>query len=110
MTSRSLIDDLSTLTTIPATNLNQLVQKSVYCICDDIEEAVLGQHNMAEIDLGIGKLYVHIQDKLVQYKFIPNQALDSAVKDTIINHKNPLTDVAEETLVHRILNTYKSFI
>lgn len=110
MTSRSLIDDLSTLTTIPATNLNQLVQKSVYCICDDVEEAVLGENNTAEIDLGFGKLYIRVHNNNVQYKFIPSRALDNAVKETIINHKNPLVDVAEETLVHRILNTYKSFI
>lgn len=110
MICRSMVDDLSTLTTIPATNLNQLVQKSMYCICDDVEEAMLGGHNTAEIDLGIGKLYIRVQEKAVQYRFIPNKILDNAVKDTVLNHKNPLVDLAEETLVHRVLNTYKSFI
>lgn len=52
----NLSEDLSNLTTIPTSALSKLSDKSVFCICNDVEESILKEENVADIDLGIGTL------------------------------------------------------
>ena len=103
----SLITDLHTLTSIPIASLDKLVEKSMWCICSDIEESILDKNNITKIDIGIGDLYIKLEDDLIKYKFIPSSQLESAIKNTVINGKNILTDTIETTLAARFVNTYK---
>ena len=110
MKEYSLLKDVSTLTTIPITCLNQLSDRATYCICDCIEDTTLAGETVADIDLGIGNLQIQNIDNNVQYRFVPNSALEQGVKDTLINNKNPLVKLAENTFVRRIIDTYKDYI
>lgn len=105
----SLINDLSTLTTIPIVSLNDLVKNSIYCICDSLEDAKLGDEEVTEIDIGIGTLIIKLKDNKIQYRFTPSKQLESNITSTIIEGKNTLVATAEESLVDRIINTYKDF-
>ena len=105
----SLINDLSTLTTIPIVSLNDLVKNSIYCICDSLEDAKLGNEEVTEIDIGIGTLTIKLKDNRVQYRFIPSKQLESNITSTIIEGKNVLVATAEENLVDRITNAYKNY-
>ena len=105
----SLIEDLSTLTTISSAYLDKLVKKSNCIICDCIEDSTLKSQDETEVDIGIGILRVSVEDNNVKYQFVPGKDLDKGVKDTIISGKNPLTCLAEETLVQRIMHAYKDY-
>lgn len=107
---QSLIEDVSALTTIPTTTLNQLLDKVVYCICDGVEEARLKKENPVDMDLGIGILTIFVEDSNVQYRFTPNKKLESAVRAVITENKNPLVCTIEKTLTQKILNAYKQYL
>ena len=106
----SLIDELSTLTTIPVTSITNLADKSLWCICNCVEESKLGNNDLTEIDIGIGILSILVENNNIQYRFVPSKKLEAAVRDTIVNKKNPLTQAAESALTKRILEAYKSYI
>lgn len=106
----SIIQDISKLTTIPEKALNKLVTKAIWCICDNIENDQLSNINCSNIDIGLGNLVISDSDDEIKYKFIPSEKLDSAVKETLVNHKNPLTLILEKTLVNMITKTYKDII
>lgn len=110
MIQHSLIEDLSTLTTIPNASLQSLADKAAYCICDCIEEATLGEDNAVSLKLGFGTLKIEVVDDNVLYRFEPSRELEESVNQTFLNHKNPLVTAAETTLVKRIVNTYKDFL
>lgn len=105
----SVIEDLSILTTVPTTNLNQLCKKAIYCICDDIDSSRLKGESLVDIDIGIGTLSILIGSDAVQYRFIPSNVLDSSVKRTIVDGKNPLVEKAEKLLAKKIISTYKDY-
>lgn len=107
---QSLVEDISALTTIPTTTLNQLLDKVVYCICDGVEEASLKKENPVDMDLGIGILTIFVEDTNVQYRFTPGKKLENAIKTVVTENKNPLVCVIEKTLTQKILNAYKQYL
>lgn len=106
----NLINDVSTLTTIPIENLKELVHLSNVCICDIVEEDKLKNKEVCEIDIGIGTLYILISNESKKYKFIPSKELDTNINTTIRKGVNPMTRLVESTLVDKIINTYKDMI
>lgn len=107
---QNIIKDLSALTTIPEATLQKLAEKIKWCICDDIEESLLKGDSVTEIDVGIGTLFVGVKNESVSYYFTPSKNLESSVKETIVDGKNPLTDKIEQSLVSKVVNAYKNFI
>ena len=103
----NLKSDISLITTINERALDKLSDKVLWCISDAVEKAMLNNDNVIELDLGFGILMISILDNNVKYKFVPSKELEKAVNDTIINEKNMLVDVLEESLVNKITNVYK---
>ena len=107
----TLAEDLSTLTTIPVATIDRLVQKIIWCICDNVESAILAEDNHIAIKMGFGTLKIELRDDdTVAYRFEPNKDLEESVNKTIQDGKSPLVKTAEESLVRMIVNTYKDFI
>lgn len=106
----SLINDLATITTIPVNSLQKLKEKEIYIICNDVEESTLQNDNITEINIGIGNLIIEVKDNFINYKFVPSSKLEKNLISTIVNKKNPLTNIFEETLVNRIVKTYKDIL
>lgn len=106
----NLVDDLAVLTTIPAGSINKLVEKAALCICNDLEESLLNNEDLASIDMGLGTLQIMFSNNELKFRFIPNRKLEAAARDTVLNKKNPLVDKVEQTLAQRITNAYKNFI
>ena len=102
-----LIKDVATLATIPEKSLVKLVDKSYWCISNEVIESLKQGDTVTEIDIGIGILYIKVIDDTIQYKFIPSAKLNDTVKDTVINKRNILEDTLEKTLVNKIVDTYK---
>lgn len=106
----NLINDISTLTTIPTKYLAKLNDKALVCICDSVEESLVAEQEITEINIGIGTLYIKLEGELCKYKFIPSNELQKAVKATILNRQSSLTHELETTLVNKIMNSYKDFM
>ena len=104
---RNLLQDLSTLTTIGKYNLDDLSNKSIAIISNDVLESILDHEEVTCIDVGIGILYIqHIED-CIRYKFVPSKKMEEAVINTCNSKKSVLTAEIDEALGQRIMNTYK---
>ena len=110
MFMHKLIDDLSALTTIPVINLSKLAEKATWCICDCVEESRLADEKVVSVDLDLGTLSICLDGDNIQYRFVPSKKLEAAIKETVVNNKNPLVAQAEATLAQRIIDVYKSYI
>lgn len=108
-----IVSDLSTLTTIPEKTLEKLGAKVIYCICDALAESLAENQDKdrpVDIDLGIGTLSLIKSDDSVKYKFIPSEALETSVKQTVLNERNLLEDALEKSFVEKITNVYKDLL
>lgn len=99
--------DLAILTSIPQDTLDKLTEKSIWCIGHDFYESILGNQNISEIDIGIGKLIISDEEDSIKYKFIPSDNLEKTLLDISLTHKEPLQVILEKWLCSKITNTYK---
>lgn len=107
MSKTNLTTDLGILSGVAVTNLDKLALLSNDIISHAVLEAKLNNEPVAEIDLGIGILYILISEEELKYKFIPSTTLQFAVKQTLTKNKSRLTETVDATLSRRIMNTYK---
>lgn len=103
----NMLEDLSTITTIPLLPMQELFQKGAICICDNVNETLKNKENECEIDIGIGKLLLRIDTEYIEYKFIPSSKLEENLINTINTRESPLINELEEALSKRIMNVYK---
>lgn len=106
----NILDDVSKLTTIPYTSLTKICKQEIYCICNAVEEAVLAEEPITYANIGIGTIIIQVQDEQVCYQFVPSKFMSQHIADTVVNKKNPLVAELDETLVERILSTYKDLL
>lgn len=106
----NMIEDISKLTTIQKEYLDSLVAKSEWCICSYIENSILNKESITKIDIGIGSLSILVEDNTIKYKFIPSKELESAIRTTVVDDKNPLKFKLEKVLVDKITNIYKELL
>lgn len=108
---RDLIKDISTITTIPTESLEKLVTKGEWCICDYVEDTILGKDSkVVEINIGIGTISIIMDNDRLIYRFIPSERLEELVIDTVKNETNPLKKTIEKSLVNKITNVYKELL
>lgn len=108
---RDLIKDISTITTIPADALEKLVTKGEWCICDYVEDTILGKDSkVVEINIGLGVISIVIDSDRLIYRFIPSEKLEESVINTVKNETNPLKKSIEKSLVNKITNVYKELL
>lgn len=105
-----MLQDLSTITTIPLFTLKKLFNNLSLCICHRILENYLNKQSDTCVDIGIGKLSIQIEDDSIRYKFIPSYKFEQNLIKTLKSKQSPLLDQAEEVLVNKILNTYKELL
>lgn len=102
-------EDLSSLTTINESVFTKLINKVEWCISDCVEKSILNGDSLANIDLDIGNLLISFDNNQIKYKFIPSQKLEKAITNTVVNERNDLVLNIEESLVSKLVNTYKNF-
>ena len=105
-----LNEELATLTNISKQLLDKLTTLSVNCICDAVEDDILNSKEVLEVNIGIGTLLIKHSDNEMRYKFVPDAKFEEAVAQTIINDKNQLKVLVEDTLKKRIMNIYKELL
>ena len=105
-----LVSDISLLTSVPYKTLNNLCDKGAECICHSLLENINDSVRETSIDIGIGQLTVVVCDDEIHYIFKPSTKLEEMLIDTIVNKNDPLVKDIEQSLVARILNTYKDLV
>lgn len=107
MQKTKLLEDLSILSGVAITNLDKLTSLEEDIIGHAVLEAVTNKDPIAEIDIGIGVLYILISDDEIKYKFIPSSKVQNSVKLAVDKRQSKLTQRVDETLARRIMHTYK---
>jgi hypothetical protein len=110
MTKRNLTKDISAVTGLTVTSLNEVMGKAALCVAHSIYEGVVAEENEVEIDIGIGTLVVKICEDAIKYRFEPSKALAQSAMDAVNNKTSPLLERANETLRERIKRTYKEIV
>lgn len=102
-----IVNDLSLITTIPKTTLDRLNQKEILCICESVQESRLANESVSSMDIGIGTLHIKWDEESIKYRFVPSKALEQGIISTVVDGKNPFESAIEDTIVTKIVNTYK---
>lgn len=104
-----IIDDISTLTTIPKSNLDKLVEQSIKCISHSVWENNEETDYTVDLNIGIGTLHIKVESNTVKYKFIPSSKLEKSIQSALLDNIDPLVCVIEQAVCKKILTGYKEF-
>ena len=110
MIKRNMIKDISALTGLTVTSLNDIAERASLCIAHSVYEGMIEDDNEIKIDIGIGALCVKVCDETVKYRFEPSDKLLQSVTEATISNTSPLLEKANATLQERIRRTYKEII
>ena len=105
-----ILDDMCKLTTIPYSAMKKLANKAKLCICHAIEESLSDGNTVAKLYIGIGNLYIKVEDNSVKYKFVPSSDFEDAIVKTITTGKSPLISTVEDALKQRVMSVYKDML
>lgn len=103
----NLIKDVSLLTKIPENVLQKIEQKCIDSICYDIYQNMLQKEPTTCVDMGIGKLFIKLEDERIFYKIVPSENFENKVSKVVQERYNPLIDNVEQSLTNKIMNVYK---
>ena len=102
-----IVEDLSTITTIPEFTLKKILDRAKMIICHNALESMLSDGNEVKVDIGIGSLSLQITENSLCYRFVPSPSFDEMLKQTIISKSSPLSELLEESLTVKIESVYK---
>jgi hypothetical protein len=102
-----VVSDMSNLTKLPVSLLQQLSDKVEFIVLHSVYESVLSNENITEVDIGIGRLNILQDEGCVKYKFIPSKTFEQKIIKTVKDRESPLTTTVEDTLQKKILDVYK---
>lgn len=102
-----IIKNISTLTSIPVSALDRLVDISNHCISNSFYHSLISDSDITEIDLGIGVLMIKKDNDALKFKFVPSAKLREELTEVLKTKKSTLTKVLEDSLKEAVTNTYK---
>lgn len=106
----NVIQDISTLTTIPKATLNKLTDLLEASVCHAVQESCCEDEEITSINLGYGVLHIKHSKNELKYKFIPSNKFEKAIVETVKTKQSPLVAKVEETLTARVMNVYKELL
>lgn len=104
------LQDLSTLTTIPYSNLQKLFYRLGTIIAYDVQEAIKTGEQISTLDIGFGTLNIKVTTDDVSYKFIPSSTFEQDIVRGVLDSDIKLVNDVEESLRNRILTAYKDLM
>ena len=105
-----LAQDVSAVTGISRLTVDNIIEKIHACVGHSVYESTVRNESLTEIDIGIGMLYIKLEDNQVKYKFLPSDKLSQIITFTVLNKESPLILDAEKALKTRVEKTYKELI
>ena len=100
------IKDLSTVTSISYNNLLKLCSTLEDIICHDVKESQMDSEYITEVDIGIGKIFLFVNDE-IKYRFEPSSSLEAKLIKTISDKDDVMVQHVEESFKNKIINNYK---
>ena len=97
---------------IGVTEMTKIARKADGSIQNEEDPAApvpLKGENLVDINIGIGTLSILVDNDVIQYRFVPSNSLESNIKKTVVEGKNPLVEKAEKLLAKKIIDTYKDY-
>lgn len=108
---QKVISDLSLCTGIDIKYLNKLVQNLELVISNNVFNEFKNEKHIVELDIGIGILYIKINEDCINYKFIPSKKLETTIISEIKDpNKSPIIVNAEKQLKNKIENLYMELL
>ena len=104
------LQDLSTLTTIPYSNLQKLFSRLGTVIAYDVQESLKKGEQISALDIGFGTLNIKVTTDDVSYKFIPNSVFEKDIVDGVLRGELQLITDIEDSLRSKILSAYKDLL
>ncbi len=105
-----LINDLTLLTGVSKNALDELNDKANLTIAHCVFESLKEGNPLTTIDIGVGILYIKLEDENIKYRFVPNKNLEALVSQAATSKSSPLANRAEMILNKRIEQTYKDLL
>jgi hypothetical protein len=59
------------------------------------------------LDIGVGNLFINIDNESVRYRFEPSVFMDNSVSESVLSGKNPVIEDIESSLLNKVNTTYK---
>lgn len=103
----NIVQDISTLTTVQKSSIDRLCTQAVKCICYCVCEAMSKDEKDMCLDIGVGNLFINIDDESVRYRFEPSVFMDNSVAESVLSGKNPVIEDIESSLLNKVNTTYK---
>ena len=104
---KNLLEDVAKLSNIKSSIIKKFARVAEYCISDYVLESKIEDEDLTEIDVGIGKLTLLVDDDSLSYKFVPSTRLEKMIVDAYQKEESILTEKVEEGLENRLLSAYK---
>ena len=101
-----LLENVSTLTTIPTRKLSTLIEKIKLCLSHEIFVGSQLDEQVFEINVGVGELIITNNKDNISYNFIPNSEFESLLINSI-DGEDSLANYLGDALSSRLLDTYK---
>ena len=106
----NVVEDLNTITSIPQANISKLFQRVEWLICNAIYEAYISGNDLAEINLGFGKISVLITGNELKYRFQPSRKTEAMLREIFERGYDPIAAEAEKAVVGTTLKAYKDLL
>jgi hypothetical protein len=103
----NIVQDISTLTTVQKSSIDRLCTQAVKCICYCVCEAMSKDEKDMCLDIGVGNLFINIDNESVRYRFEPSVFMDNSVSESVLSGKNPVIEDIESSLLNKVNTTYK---
>lgn len=105
----SVVTDVSELTNIPMSTLNELINIAELSIGHNIYEKQLGVENTMKVDIGIGVIVIRVESDKIMYKFVPSEKFETKIVDAL-NNKDVLRIHLCNSLNERIESTFRRLL
>lgn len=100
----NILNDVSTLTNVPAKALNELVRYENLCIGNAIFEAKSQDKQCIVLNIGLGNLSINIAN--MDCKFTPGSELKNTLKACLAGKGDQLALKLEQAVVEKLLKIY----
>lgn len=101
----NIINNLSTLTTVPTKILTKLTEKEILCIGSAVSDAIKNEEDAVVLNIGFGTLSIELKTGLC--KFLPSNELKNTIKKCINNKIDPLEENLEQAIIDKLLKIYE---
>lgn len=111
MLKEDYIKQMSSLTNLPASFLNQLYKLNMLAVSNELHTQMVSKEPIKKVSLSTyGELRIHQENGNLIYKFLPSDEFNSIIRKTIIERKDQLEEKLEERLVKKIYDNYSDFM